>query len=67
MNLKTARDMLEKERSDFQTTSDNFETVFPGAVSAYRDLVQAHAVGVFAIDAMIAAYGEDFEPEPRRD
>ena len=67
MNLKTARDMLEKERSDFQTTSDNFETVFPGAVSAYRDLVQAHAVGVFAIDAMIDTYCEDYEPELGRD
>ena len=67
MNLKTARDMLASEARDFKATSDNFETVFPGAISAYRGLESSHNIAVLAIDAMIDTYGEDYEPELGRD
>ncbi len=62
MNLKTAKEMLASEARDYKATSDYFETIFPGATSAYRDLERSHNIAVFAINAMIATHGEDFEP-----
>ena len=59
MTLKEALSIIEKQREDYATTSDNFEKVFPGAISAYRPLVKAYLTAEQSIAWMIEIYGED--------
>ena len=59
MKLIEALRIVEKQRDDFKETSDNYETVFPGAVSSFHDLVEAFTVAASAIEYLIGEYGED--------
>lgn len=61
MNLKEAYEIVNKQLADFKNTSDNFESVFPGAVSAYRPLVEAYTIAVAAMQHMIDEHGEEDE------
>lgn len=62
MTLKEAYDIVSKQLDDYKDTSDNFESVFPGATSAYRPIVDAYTIAASAIQKEIAVYGEDHEP-----
>lgn len=49
MTMEEALVIVEKQLADYKETSDNFESVFPGAVSSYRDLVDAYTLAVEAM------------------
>ena len=53
MTYKEALEIVSKQLADYKATSENFETVFPGAVSAYRPLVEAYSIAEMAIRKMI--------------
>lgn len=61
MKLKEALDIVEEQLSDYRETSDNFERVFPGAVSAYRPLEQAYTIAAALIRQAIDERGEEYE------
>ena len=49
MTMEEAIVIVEKQLADYKETSDNFESVFPGAVSAYHELVDAYTLAVEAM------------------
>lgn len=62
MKLKDAYRIVCAQLEDYKTTMENYEAVFPGALSAYRTDVEAYTVAVAAIQQMIDDHGEDYEP-----
>lgn len=63
MTNEEALAIISKQLADYKATSDNFETVFPGAVSAYRQLVEAYTIAEFALKKLIEESGEEESPD----
>lgn len=59
MTNEEALAIISKQLADYRATSDNFETVFPGAASAYRQLVEAYTIAEFALKKLIEENGEE--------
>lgn len=57
MTYEEALAIVSKQLSDYRATSENFETVFPGAVSAYRPLIEAYEIAEHAIQELIDRQG----------
>lgn len=57
MTNEEALVIISKQLADYKATSDNFETVFPGAVSAYRPLIEAYEIAEHAIQELIDRQG----------
>lgn len=49
MTMEEALVIVENQRNDYKKTADNYESIFPGAVSSYRDLVDAYTLAVEAM------------------
>lgn len=49
MTMEEALVIVEKQLADYKETADNYESIFPGAVSSYRDLVDAYTLAVEAM------------------
>ena len=49
MTMEEALAIIEKQLSDYKATAESYESVFPGAVSAYHDLIDAHELAVKAM------------------
>ncbi len=49
MTMEEALVIVENQRTDYKKTADNYESIFPGAVSSYRDLVDAYTLAVEAM------------------
>lgn len=49
MTMEEALVIVEKQLADYKETSGNFESVFPGAVSAYHELIDAYTLAVEAM------------------
>lgn len=59
MTMEEALVIVEKQLADYKETSDNFESVFPGAVSAYHELIDAYTLAVEAMKKTIEEEKED--------
>ena len=57
MTMEEAIVIIEKQLSDYKATSESFESVFPGAVSAYHDLINAHELAVKAMKKAMVEIG----------
>ena len=57
MTYEEALAIVSKQLADYRATSENFETVFPGAVSAYRPLIEAYEIAERAIQELIDRQG----------
>lgn len=57
MTNEEALVIISKQLADYKATSENFETVFPGAVSAYRPLIEAYEIAEHAIQELIDRQG----------
>lgn len=60
MTINDALVIIEKQRDDYKATSDNFERVFPGATSAYHELVEAYTIAVAALQRAEREFGDYF-------
>lgn len=49
MTMEEALVIVENQCTDYKKTADNYESIFPGAVSSYRDLVDAYTLAVEAM------------------
>ena len=49
MTMEEALVIVEKQLADYKETADNYEYIFPGEVSSYRDLVDAYTLAVEAM------------------
>ena len=49
MTMEEALVIVEKQLADYKETADNYESIFPGEVSSYRDLVDAYTLAVEAM------------------
>ena len=49
MTMEEALVIVEKQLADYTATADNYESIFPGAVSAFRELVDAYTLAVEAM------------------
>ena len=49
MTMEEALAIIEKQLSDYKATAESYESAFPGAVSAYHDLIDAHELAVKAM------------------
>ena len=49
MTMEEALAIIEKQLSDYKATAESYESVFPGAVSAYHNLIDAHELAVKAM------------------
>lgn len=65
MTMEEALAIVEKQLEDYKKTSDNFESVFPGAVSAYHPLVDAYTLAVSAMKDALNT--EHADPNPWKD
>jgi len=47
--MEEALVIVEKQLADYKETADNYESIFHGEVSSYRDLVDAYTLAVEAM------------------
>ena len=53
MTMEEALVIVEKQLNDYKATAESFESVFPGSVSSYRDLIDAYDHAVYAMKRVI--------------
>lgn len=59
MTMEEAIVIVENQRTDYKKTADNYESIFPGAVSAYHELIDAYTLAVEAMKKTIEEEKED--------